>query len=270
VNYAARFSEPLREAVLQRRYKRFLADVTMDDGSTMTVHCPNTGSMKNCIEPGMKVWLSCSANPKRKYSHTWEISETSDGDMIGVNTVLANLLVREAIEEGTITELGGYGHLQTEVRYGEENSRIDLLLSEPDDSLSPGLVGGSPGPLKADHQCYVEVKSVTLLEEGRAGFTGFFPDSVSARGSKHLRELIRIRNDGNRAVLCYCVQHSGITSVSPADHIDSLYGELLREAMDEGVEVIAYGTLITPGEVVVTGPLPVTLPVTLPVILPMN
>lgn len=207
---------------LIRRYKRFLADVTLANGDVVTAHCPNTGSMKNCVEEGAEVWLSVSDNPKRKYQFTWEYIVTSRGHWICVNTGKANSLVEEAVNHGVIEELEGYPELRREVRYGEENSRIDLMLS-------------------GEHvDCYVEVKSVTLLEAPVSRGEGFFPDAVSDRGAKHLRELMGVVDRGDRAVLFFCVQHTGIRCVMPADHIDATYGDLLRQASGRGVEILAY------------------------------
>lgn len=207
---------------LIRRYKRFLADVTLEDGSFITAHCPNTGSMKNCIEEGAEVWLSISDNPKRKYRYTWEYIVTSHGHWICVNTGRANHLVEQAVKRHDVSELVGFSEVRREVKYGEENSRVDLLLSD------------------SDRRCYVEVKSVTLLETPVSKGNGCFPDAVSERGAKHLRELMGVVDAGHRAVLLFCVQHTGIQRVMPADHIDQKYGELLREAADHGVEVLAY------------------------------
>ncbi len=213
----------LTEARLIRRYKRFLADVRMQDGTMMTVHCPNTGSMKNCIEVDQPVWLSISDNPKRKYKYTWEYIRTGRGHTIGVNTGCANRLVIEAIREGRIVELSSYRDLYREVKYGKENSRIDLLLSDAKQG-----------------DCYVEVKSVTLLEEPISKGIGYFPDAVTSRGSKHLRELELVAQSGRRAVLFFCIQHTGIKEVRPADHIDFKYGKLLRQVASAGVEILAY------------------------------
>lgn len=209
---------------LVRRYKRFLADVLMDNGEIITVHCPNTGSMKNCIEEGAQVWLSRSNNPARKYPLTWEFLKTSRGHYIGINTLRANGLVKTAILENLISEIRGYPEMKVEQKYGSENSRIDIFLSG-----HPDLV-----------DCYVEVKSVTLLENPASRGHGCFPDSVSERGSKHLRELMRIVRQGQRAVLFFCVQHSGIHEVRPAAHIDHVYADTLARAVEAGVEVLAY------------------------------
>ena len=213
----------LVHARLLKRYKRFLADVRLDNGEIITVHCPNTGSMKNCAEENADVWLSYSDNPKRKYCYTWEYLTTSRGHHIGINAGKANQLVQSAIRNGLVEQLMGYEVIRSEVRYGDENSRIDLLLQH-----------------RQRQDCYVEVKSVTLLEDPPSRGVGYFPDAVSERGAKHLRELIRMSHSGARSVLFFCVQHTGIQEVRPADHIDCEYGKLLREAMSSGVEVLAY------------------------------
>lgn len=224
-----KFSPPLQQASLRCRYKRFLADIELLSGEIVTIHCPNTGAMTRCIVENSACWYSISNNPKRKYPFTWEIATTADGHLAGINSGFANRLVKEAVEQEVITELQGYDTMQAEVKYGAENSRIDFLLrqeSKPD--------------------CYVEVKSVTLgIGEG----VGLFPDAVSARGSKHLRELISMVQDGYRAVLIFCVQHTGIHQVSPADDIDSMYGQLLRQAIAMGVEVYVYGADINNKEI---------------------
>lgn len=213
----------LDSALLVRRYKRFLADVILPDGDTITLHCPNTGSMKNCIQPMGSCWYSTSANAARKYPHTLEIVTTPTGDLAGINTARANSLVETAIRTGVITELQGYAKLRREVVYGNEKSRVDFVLEN------------------SVQQCFVEVKNVTLMESVGQGL---FPDAVSERGTKHLRELIQMVRDGHRAVLLFCVQHTGIAWVEPADNIDPLYGKTLREAISVGVEVIAYSANI--------------------------
>lgn len=222
-----KFASALKEAVLIKRYKRFLADVELPDGRVTTLHCPNTGSMLNCAEPGSRVWYSVAANAARKYPFTWEMVEVEQRHKVGINTARANLLVREALENGAIAMLSGYACLQGEVVYGTEKSRVDFLLS---------------GHLEDPRLCYLEVKSVTL---GLADGVGAFPDAVTVRGQKHLRELVAVRAAGHRAVLLFCVQHSGIEQVVPADHIDPVYGRLLRAARDAGVEVLAFGTEFT-------------------------
>jgi sugar fermentation stimulation protein A len=227
-----KFNSTLQVGSLIRRYKRFLADVQTENGQ-ITIHCPNTGSMTGCATVDDKVWYSTSDTPKRKYPNTWEISQTTQGHWLCINTTLANHVVKEAIENKQIPQLSDYNTIRSEVKYGEENSRIDLLLQEQN---------------KAD--CYIEVKSVTLLsqQDGKSG-QGYFPDAVSTRGQKHLRELASMAQSGHRAILFFLVQHSGIEKVNPARHIDVKYGELLSEAIAQGVEVIAYRTKITPEKI---------------------
>lgn len=225
-----KYDMPVNQGRFIRRYKRFLADVECRDGSIITIHCPNTGSMKNCASPGDQVWYSTAANRERKYPYTWELVRNARGHYIGINTSRANQLVKAAIETRVIKELEGYASLTSEVRYGEEKSRIDFLLERH---------GELP-------DCYVEVKSVTLLETPVSKGAGYFPDAVSARGTRHLRELIHVVRGGNRAMLLYCVQHSGIQTVRPASHIDPAYAEALREAVNKGVEVVAYKARMSP------------------------
>jgi sugar fermentation stimulation protein A len=213
----------LQEGVLLKRYKRFLADITTQAGESITIHCPNTGSMKNCQEPGSRIWYSDSENPNRKYACTWELVEVDNKHIVGINTGLANKLVHEAITSNRIIELTTYESIRTEVAYGEQKSRIDLLLE-----------GTAKNP---DALCYVEVKNVSL---GLGDGLGSFPDAVTTRGQKHLQELLHMHSLGHRAVLLFCVQHSGIRRIIPADNIDPDYGRLLREVASKGVEVIAY------------------------------
>lgn len=223
-----KFSTPLIQGTLIKRYKRFLADIQLADGSIVIAHCPNTGAMTGCAEPGWKVWLSPSNNPKRKLLFTWEVVLTDQLNWIGINTQKANILVKEAIQETNIAELAGYKTLQGEVRFGEENSRIDFLLTDPEKS-----------------DCYVEVKSVTLLDNN----AGYFPDSKTLRGQKHLRELNLIAKQGKRAVLFFCVQHSGIQSVQVAKHIDPDYAKELKQAMLNGVQILCYSCHVSPEKI---------------------
>jgi len=233
------FDQPLLEGKLVRRYKRFLADVELADGAVITAHTPNTGSMLGCCEPGSRVWLTESANPKRKYRHGWELVEAEPGVLVGINTGRANALVEEAITTGILGELQDYPELRREVRYGSENSRIDILLH------------GGERP-----ECYVEVKNVTLAEDGIARF----PDAVSTRGSKHLRELAGVRRDGRRAAIVFCVQRGDVSEFRPADAIDAAYGDALRQATAEGVEALAYRARVSETGVRLEAPLPVVLP----------
>ncbi len=213
------FTPPLQSATLIKRYKRFLADVVTPEGQELTLHCPNTGAMTGCAAPGDTVWYSTSDNPKRKYAHTWELTETQQGAVICVNTLRANTLAKEAVLAGNIPELAGYNILKSEVKYGEENSRIDLMLQA-----------------EGRRNCYIEVKSVTLAEKEY----GYFPDAVTARGQKHLRELMSVAAAGHRAVILFAVLHSAIDRFSPAHHIDAKYAQLLIEAQEKGVEILAW------------------------------
>tara|TARA_R110001583_G_scaffold16561_14_gene67863 strand:- start:29090 stop:29776 length:687 start_codon:yes stop_codon:yes gene_type:complete len=213
----------LKKATLIKRYKRFLADVSLDNGEVITIYCPNTGAMTNCAEAGDSVFYSESKNLKRKYKFTWELTLTSTGHLICIHSALANQIVESAIKERNIEALVGYSDLKSEVKYGSENSRIDFLLTDAN---------------KED--CYVEVKSCTLLEESFGLGQGFFPDAVSLRGQKHLRELMQMKSLGHRAVLVFAVLHSGITSVKAASHIDKQYAQLFEQAKQEGVEVVCY------------------------------
>lgn len=220
-----KFPQPMVSAKLIRRYKRFLADVELDDGRIITVHCPNTGAMTGCAEPGWRVWLSTSDSPKRKYAHTFELVETDEG-LACIHSSLANKVVALALNNNSVPELQGYYEIKSEARYGKEGSRADFQLSA------------------TSGQCFIEVKSVTLL---RGGGVGAFPDAVSQRGSKHLRELIGVKAEGNRAVLFFCVLHSGISRVSVAGDIDPVYAKTLSEAVAAGVEVLAYSCVISKG-----------------------
>jgi sugar fermentation stimulation protein A len=209
----------LKPAILIKRYKRFLADITLTDGEETTIHCANTGAMKGCAESGSTVLYSTSDNVKRKYPLSWEITQNEKKHFICVNTLRANQLVAEALHANIIQELIGFETLQSEVKYGSENSRIDFLAT-----------------YKGNNKAYIEVKSVTLLENGH----GFFPDAVTTRGQKHLRELIEMKAQGHRAILLFAVLHSGINDVSVASHIDITYAKQLKEAVKAGVEIIAY------------------------------
>ncbi|MDD2055139.1 DNA/RNA nuclease SfsA [Pseudomonas putida] len=224
-----RFSPPLETGRLIRRYKRFLADIETDSGELLTIHCPNTGSMFNCMVEGGQVWFSRSNDPKRKLPGTWEISETPQGRLACVNTARANALVEEALLGAVITELNGFSALKREVPYGVENSRVDFRLDYPQ------------GP------AFVEVKSVTLGFDGSR--VAAFPDAVTLRGAKHLRELAALARDGVRAVQLYCVNLSDIDAVRAAVEIDPGYAAALREAVAAGVEVLAYGVRLTPEEI---------------------
>jgi len=208
---------PLIPGRLVRRYKRFLADVTLEDGTTVTAHCANTGSMLGCDRPGSRVLLSEANNPARKLRYTWELVRVGRA-WVGINTARANGIVAEAVQAGQIPELTGHTDLRREVPYGK-NSRIDILLT------------GGPGPT------YVEVKNTTLAEGG----TARFPDAVTERGRKHMEELARVVRGGAKAAVVFLVHRSDARRFCPADDIDPAYGKALRRAATAGVMVLPYG-----------------------------
>ena len=228
-----KYTPPLQSATLLKRYKRFLADLELSDGSTFTAHCANTGKMTGCADVGFTAFYSTSSNTKRKYPQSLELTQNNLSQLICVNTAVANKVVEEAINAEVIKELTGYQQVRSEVKYGSENSRIDFLLTH-----------------SSNANCYVEVKSVTLLsEEHPQSGQGYFPDAQTVRGQKHIRELIEMVKQGHRAVLLFAVLHQGITQVSAAAHIDSTYAQLLSEAIEQGVEVLAYKAHISASEV---------------------
>lgn len=222
----------VKPATLIKRYKRFLADIILTDDHTTTIHVANTGAMTGCATPEDTVWYSTSDNQKRKYPLSWELTQTQNNHFICVNTIRANQLAEEALLNGTITELQGFTELQREVKYGEENSRIDILLKYTDNTISN---------TNSETKAYIEVKSVTLLEDNQ----GYFPDAVTIRGQKHLRELMTIVENGDRAILLFTVLHTGINSVKAAQHIDKKYADLLEQAIASGVEVLVYKAKIS-------------------------
>ena len=209
----------LFEGVLVCRYKRFLADVITKDGEQLTVHCPNTGSMTGCAVPDSRVYYSISDNATRKYPGTLEFVESEHG-LVSVNTGRANALVGEGLANGYIDALKEYSEVKPEITIPEGNGRFDFLAS----------IG--------ERRAYIEVKSVTLHIEGTQGA---FPDSVSERARKHVNALVRRVEAGDRGVLIFCAQHTGIARVSPAHEIDPLYAQALEQAIEKGVEVLAYG-----------------------------
>jgi sugar fermentation stimulation protein A len=226
------FDPPLLPGRLVRRYKRFLADVELE-GRVETVHCANPGSMMGLAEPGSPVWLSRSPNPARKLPLTWELVEAG-GTLVGINTGYANRLAEEALGRGLIPALVGYRAWRREVAYGA-GSRIDFLLTGPDRPL-----------------CYVEVKSVTLARGGAAAF----PDSVTARGTRHLKELVEMRRLGARSVMLFLAQRQDCRSFAVAGDIDPAYGAALAAAGAAGVEILAFGCRVRPQGIELAGPLP--------------
>ncbi|MGJ7973031.1 DNA/RNA nuclease SfsA [Providencia hangzhouensis] len=225
------FEPALQPATLIKRYKRFLADVTLPSGEEITIHCANTGAITGCATPGDTIWYSTSNNTKRKYPYSWELTQTTNGHFICINTLRANQLVAQALAEKHIPELSEYSVIKPEVKYGTENSRIDFYLTQ----------NGLP-------DCFIEVKSVTLLENNQ----GFFPDAVTLRGQKHLRELMHIAKEGKRAILLFVALHTGIHVASAAAHIDKQYALLLEEARQSGVEVLCYQADITVQQMVLS------------------
>jgi sugar fermentation stimulation protein A len=231
------FHTPLLAGTLKQRYKRFLADITLDDGREITAHVANPGSMMGMKDPGMRVWVSPAANPKRKLKFSWELADLG-GVLINVNTGHPNKVGEEGILAGHITELTGYDTLRREVKYGE-GSRIDILLSDEGD--------------QAD--CYVEIKSVTLKRDVNAEF----PDAKTARGAKHLVELANMVAKGHRAVMLYLVQRGDCDTFSIADDIDPTYAQGLQEAVKAGVEVLCYGCDVTTDGISVAKPLKIAI-----------
>ncbi len=229
-----KFETNLIKGKLIKRYKRFMADVELENGDVVTAHCANSGSMLSVQEAGSTVWLSPSNNPKRKLKYTWEIIEV-DGHNVGINTSHPNKIVEEAILGGLVPELSGYATLRREVKYGQ-NSRIDILL---EDDAKP--------------TCYVEVKNVTL----RRGDNADFPDAVTTRGAKHLRELGDMVEQGHRAVMFYLVQRPDCKVMDIARDIDPTYDAELKTAIKRGVEVICYQCRVETNEINVDSPLPV-------------
>jgi sugar fermentation stimulation protein A len=228
------FPDPLIRGTLVKRYKRFLADVTLDSGETVTAHCANTGAMLGVQDQGAEVWLSPARNPDRKLKFTWELIRVGER-LVGINTAHPNAIVSEAIAAGKVPELAGYGALRREVKYGK-NSRIDILLTDG---------GGRP-------DCYVEIKNVHLMREpGLAEF----PDSVSTRAAKHQGELADMVAAGARAVTFYLCQREDCDAFRLAADIDPGYAEAAAAAKARGVEALCYACALTPASISVAGPL---------------
>ena len=231
-----KFQTPLMRATLLRRYKRFLADIRLEDGREVTAHCANPGAMTGLAEPGMTVWAEPNDDPGRKLKFSWKLAELPGGHMACVDTSLPNRLVAEALAEGRISELAGYDHIRPEVKYGE-NSRVDFLAT------------GAGRP-----DCYVEVKAVTLCREpGLAEF----PDTRTARGTKHLQELVKVMDESARAVMLYVVHRDDCARVTVAADIDPAYGRAWQAAREAGVEMLARGCEISPRGVTLGAALPV-------------
>lgn len=225
----------LIRGTLITRYKRFLADVKLRNGHVVTAHCPNSGSMLTCSKPGRSVYLSWHDKPSRRLKYTWEMIEMPTS-LVGVNTIVPNRLARAAVIAGEIPGLSGFSKVRSEVKYGE-NSRIDLLLE------------------KGGHLCFVEVKNCTLVKDEVA----YFPDAVTARGLKHLKELEQRVGAGDRSVMFYLVQRMDAKLFRPADHVDPVYGRELRNAVSEGVEILVYDAILDMEGIRLNRPLPYEL-----------
>ena len=226
-----KFASPLLKGTLTQRYKRFLADVVLEDGSAVTAACPNTGSMLGLTAPGSTVWLSTSDSPTRKYRHTWEMIEAGPGTtptLVGINTGHPNAIVSEAISAGKVAELAGFQSARREVKYGE-NSRIDILLED-----------------RKKGNCYVEIKNVHLMR--RAGLAEF-PDSKTERGVKHLNELSNMVAAGHRAVMVFLIQRGDAKFFDVAGDIDPAYAAAFVKAEASGVEMLAYRCKLTEHEI---------------------
>lgn len=234
-----RFDPPLLRATLLRRYKRFLADVVLDDGTETTAHCPNPGAMMGLARPGAEVWVQPANNPKRKLAYTWRLERLENGGWAGIDTNVPNAIVAEALQKGSIAGLEPHVSFRREVPYGE-NSRVDFVLTHADGS-----------------ETYLEVKNVHLIREGSLAE---FPDCVTTRGAKHLKELAELARAGRRAAMLYVVQMTGATRVALASDIDPAYAESARLARAAGVEMLACSTDIGEKQIDLASPLPVNEP----------
>ncbi|NQU54525.1 MAG: DNA/RNA nuclease SfsA [Bacteroidetes bacterium] len=225
------FQEKLVHGTLIKRYKRFLADIELDDGTEIVAHCTNSGSMKSCIENGAEVYLTPVNDPKRKTKFTWEMIKIN-GNWVGINTGIPNKLAFEAISSGEIPELAGYTNVKREVTFGD--SRFDIFAENEKE------------------QCFVEVKNVSMKE----GKYALFPDSVTTRGQKHLKTLIEVKSKGMRAVMLYIIQRSDVEVFAAASEIDPDYAKFLKEAVEAGVEVIPMQATVTPEKIELVKKLP--------------
>jgi sugar fermentation stimulation protein A len=219
-----KYPAPLIHGQLIRRYMRFLADVTLDSGEVVTAHCTNSGSMKSCLEEGAEVYLSPVTDPKRKTRFTWEMIKIN-GNWVGINTSIPNILAYEFLLNNTIPGLQGYTHVKREVKIGD--SRLDIFAEKPGEI------------------CFIEVKNVTLKEENMA----LFPDAVTLRGQKHLQTLMKIKEKGFRAVMLYVIQRMDVEAFGPAIEIDPKYASLLKKAIEKGVEVFPVQVRVNPEQI---------------------
>lgn len=216
-----KFNPPLVHGTLVKRYKRFLADIKLDDGTIVIAHCTNSGSMKSCLENGAEVYLTPVNDPKRKTRFTWEMIKIN-GNWVGINTAVPNKLAFDAISAGTIPELSGYSNVKREVVFSD--SRFDVYAE------------------KEGEKCFIEVKNVSMKE----GNYALFPDAVTTRGQKHLRTLMEVKKQGMRAVMLYVIQRSDVNVFAPAKEIDAIYAHTLKEAYAKGVEIIPMQAKVTP------------------------
>ena len=223
----------LTRGTLVKRYKRFLADVRLDSGDLVTAHCVNSGTMKECSEPGSPVYLSLHDNPKRKLKYTWEMIRMPES-LVGVNTMVPNRLVKKSIEGGLVEQLKGYENVKAEVKVSDR-SRLDLLLTNGE-----------------KENCFVEIKNCTLVKDGLASF----PDAVTTRGRKHLVELQVLAKEGNRSIIFFLVQRMDAKAFTSADNIDPAYGKELRKAKNNGVEIIVYDVIIDLNRIVLGKKIP--------------
>lgn len=229
-----KFHPPLVHGTLVKRYKRFLADIKLDNGDIITAHCTNSGSMKSCIEEDADVYLSPNPNPNRKTKYTWEMIMIN-GNWVGVNTMNPNKFALELLKNNNIPSLSGYSNIKPEVKFGD--SRFDIFAE------------------KAGEQCFIEVKNVTL----KSGNYALFPDSKTVRGTKHLETLIKVKEQGIRAVMLYIIQREDVEIFAPAIEIDPIYAKALKHAFHKGVEIIPLQTKVTPLEISLKKVLPFDL-----------
>lgn len=237
------FASQLTQAVLLKRYKRFLAEIVINNQEHRVIYCPNMSAMTGCDILGSRIWFSHSPSPRRKFPDTWELVEVDGGHLVCVNTQNSTELVTEGIDAGIIKELQGYAHVNVAPNpLGEYAFDISLCKSNPSDE---------------DPSCFVHINNVTLGDEIHRGF---FPDAPTDKGVSQLKALIHAKENGYRSVLLYCVQHTGIERLFPADHIDPKYGSLLRQALIAGVEIYAYHVDISLTEMSITRPVEVCIP----------
>lgn len=237
------FPSHLTQGVLLKRYKRFLAEIILNNQEHRIIYCPNMGAMAGCDVLGSRIWFSHSKNPRRKFPDTWELVEVDGGNLVCVNTQHAKQLILEAINKGILTELQGYTLSELDPPYLEEEG-LDLLLEKKDSDLP-------------SEKCFVVIKGVTLGDEIHRGF---YPDSPGSRGYEQLKALMNAKQQGYRAVLVYCVLHTGIERIYPADHIDPEFGCMLRQAAIAGVEVLGYRVDIALSDISIASQVEVCIP----------